>query len=338
MPAKKKKGDFRNLLILILLFVVGVESYLLWQKKGGEFTPGSQPRKQFTAARENPPVRKTPVTTSPVPKTTQPKINPASITPEPETTNAKIDPPVNRPVKPVATVKPAPSTATGSGKGAKIAIVLDDWGYNASHCDKLKEIEGPVTVAVLPHLPHSRDIANCAYQYQKEVMLHFPMEPHWNMDKYPEDYIVKTSMTRTKVEKLLDDAIASVPHLVGINNHMGSKATEDRRLLSIIFERLKTRRLFFVDSYVTNQSIADSVAKDKEVRFARRDVFLDNQNERAYIEKQFAEVARIAKEKGTAIAIGHDRTLTLEIVKEQTKLLRSQGFEIVPVNHLIEAQ
>src|SRR6266850_7596906 len=80
----------------------------------------------------------------------------------------------------------------------RIAVIIDDWGYNAKHCEELSEIKSPVTVAILPNLAHSKDIAVCAHQQKKEVMLHLPLEPHKNLDRYPENYIIKTSMNKTK--------------------------------------------------------------------------------------------------------------------------------------------
>ena len=116
---------------------------------------------------------------------------------------------------------------------------------------------------------------------------------------------------------------------------MGSKATEDRHLMSIIFARLKEKKLFFVDSLVTSHSICRTLAREMHIDFARRDIFLDNKNERWYIENQFAQLSKEAKQKGYAIAIGHDRPLTLEIVKEQMEALQKQGFKIVRITDLL---
>ena len=127
-----------------------------------------------------------------------------------------------------------------------------------------------------------------------------------------------------------------MPLAIGVNNHMGSKATEDGRLMSIILSRLKGKHLFFVDSLVTNHSVCRDLAKKLGVDFAQRDVFLDNKNTREDIERQFAQLARKAQRKGYAIAIGHDRPLTWQILKEQTEALERQGFKIVSIRELLE--
>ena len=293
------KEDPRNLIIFILLLVVSVETYIIYTHL---------PRKAESKA-----VKKKIVFAPAIAK----KESPAQLAPSPLIEPVPIPPPLKKPIV------------------GRIAIIIDDWGYS-KHCSELGEIKDPVTVAVLPELPHSREIAQCAHDQNKEVMLHLPLEPHKNLDRYPEDYIIKTSMNKSRVEALLKSAIDSVPFVDGVNNHMGSKATEDRRLMTIVFTKLKERKLFFVDSYVTSSSICRPLAKQMKILFAQRDVFLDNENKRPYIENQFAQLAREARKKGYAVGIGHDRELTLQIIKEQTALLKDQGFAIVTVRNLIQ--
>lgn len=217
----------------------------------------------------------------------------------------------------------------------KIAIIVDDCGYNLQPCEYSASIKNPVTFSVLPDLKHSTDVAQCVHNNQKGVMLHLPMEPHFNNDHYPDDYIITTVMKKAKIENIIKHDLENIPFVDGVNNHMGSKATETSSLMAIVFDELKKRSLFFIDSLVTDKSVCSALAKTIQLPFTQRDVFLDNTNERSYIEGQFAQLAEIAKKKGHAIAIGHDRKLTLEIIKEQTELLESQGFQFVTARDLI---
>ena len=205
-------------------------------------------------------------------------------------------------------------------------------------CDHLREIPSPVTISILPNLGHSTDIAQCAHAYGKEVMLHFPLEPHphENPDQYPKNYIVTTDMPKGLIIDRLEESLSSVPYVDGINNHMGSKATEDQRLMSIIFAQLQNKDLFFVDSRVTSKTICPQLARQSGLPFAQRDVFLDNVNERTSIEKQFELLARIAHKKGFAIGIGHTRELTWAVIKEKVNQLKQAGFEIVPVRTIVD--
>ncbi len=136
---------------------------------------------------------------------------------------------------------------------------------------------------------------------------------------------------------MLEEAIKDIPFIEGVNNHTGSRATEDPKMMKIIFDRLKEKELFFVDSFVTGKSVCKTVAQKVHLDFAKRDIFLDNENNRAYIEGQFAELAKEAKRKGSAIAIGHDRSLTLTILHEQIKVLEDQGFEIISIKDLLKS-
>lgn len=216
----------------------------------------------------------------------------------------------------------------------RIAIIIDDWGYNVQHCDLLADIKYPVTVSILPDLPHSVDVAKCAHAQGKEVMLHLPLEPHKLAEKYPKDYLIKTSMSNNQIREITNESIDHIPFVAGVNNHMGSKATEDRGVMAIIFGELFKRDLFFVDSLVTSESICRNLAREMHIPFTERNIFLDNENTRAAIEAQFAKLAEEAKRRGYAVAIGHDRTLSLQIIKEQTEELAKQGFQFVEADAL----
>ncbi len=251
--------------------------------------------------------------------------------------------PVAPSVKPLEKQKKGPAAVPvalrvvppGGGAAAKVAIIIDDWGYSTKNCQYLRDIKSHVTVAVLPDLPHSADVIQCAHEAGQEIMLHLPMEPHDNSDKYPEDYVLKTSMSPIKVDSLLTKILDKMPFVDGVNNHMGSKATEDKRLMTTVFKQLKYRGLFFVDSRVTSKSVCAPLARQMDVPFTARDIFLDNVNERKAIENQLAALARIAKKRGKALAIGHDRSLTLQVIADRIPWFTEQGIELVPVREYI---
>ena len=120
---------------------------------------------------------------------------------------------------------------------------------------------------------------------------------------------------------------------------MGSKATEDMPLMKVILRRIKKKGLFFVDSMTApKHSICAAVANELSLPFAQRDVFLDNINTKEEIVKQIVVLAQKARKKGYAIAIGHDRTLTLQVLEEQIPLLKEQGFDIVSIKDLLKNQ
>ena len=242
-------------------------------------------------------------------------------------------------VKQVKQVKPpvakAPPVMVSQGK---IAIVLDDWGFNQSHCKYLKSFDAPVAPAVMPDLQYSKDIIQCAIDAGQEPILHLPLEPHSNKDVYPRGYILTTWMSQKEVQRLLVKILNEYPGVVGVNNHMGSKATENKPMMTTILTELKKRGLFFLDSVTSVHSICTEVAKETGIRFSRRDIFLDNRNERASIEHEFEAGVKIAHDRGFALMIGHDRALTLQIVQEEIIKYKKQGYEFVSLKDYIKAQ
>jgi hypothetical protein len=235
--------------------------------------------------------------------------------------------PVPKPVKPRPPVKP--------GAAPRLTIVIDDWGYNSSHCKNLESINAPLGVAVLPNLPYSKTVIDCAKAAGKDPMLHLPIEPHVYRESYSAGYILKTDMPQPAVKKLLAKIFSEMPGVVGVNNHIGSKGTEDPVLMTTVLTEIKRRGLFFVDSLTSEQSVCSSVAKKLKMRIAVRDVFLDNRNERPSIERQFMIAESLAMKNGYALIIGHDRALTLQIIKEQVDKLTKEGVEFIPVKEYI---
>ncbi|MBI3601549.1 MAG: divergent polysaccharide deacetylase family protein [Candidatus Omnitrophica bacterium] len=248
----------------------------------------------------------------------------------------KTPPTISSAVAPVKVHKKSMVKKIPPGSAGKIAFILDDWGYHMGNCHYLKEIKAPLAVSVLPNLRHSDDIMKCASVNNKDIMLHLPLEPYHNLDSYPDNYVLTTAMPVHKIEKLLEETLTKMPLIVGVNNHMGSKATEDRALMKVIFQKLKNKGLFFVDSMTApHHSICGQLADEMQLPFVKRDVFLDNTNTKEAIEKQIRELAQKARRRGYAIAIGHDRSLTLQVIKEDIPILQTQGFEIVHVKDLL---
>jgi polysaccharide deacetylase 2 family uncharacterized protein YibQ len=156
----------------------------------------------------------------------------------------------------------------------KIAIVIDDWGYNLNNLHTLGQTKYPLTISILPNLNYSHTVADELHKQGFEIILHLPMEPH---EKYRlEQNTIMTSMDESTITKIINRDLASVEHAVGVSNHMGSRATEDPRTMGIIFKELKRRHLYFLDSFVSGESICFDLAHKMHLGFAKRDVFLDN--------------------------------------------------------------
>lgn len=216
----------------------------------------------------------------------------------------------------------------------KIAIVIDDWGYSLNNVQLLEELRYPITCSILPGLNYSESVAREAQTKGYEVILHLPMEPY---EKYRlERRTIMTSLDEKSIKGIIKQDLDSLVYAKGVSNHMGSRATEDSRTMEIIFQELKKRHLYFLDSMSSVKSICFALARKMNLGFAKRDVFLDNEEEPGYIRGQIYKLKTKAKVYGRAIGIGHDRRITLEVLKEMMPELEKEGYKFVFVSELVK--
>lgn len=207
------------------------------------------------------------------------------------------------------------SEKTNASLGEKpiICIVIDDFGYSIEEyvVNSLRDL--PITVSIIPFLEHSKQIYEMAKENGKEVILHIPMEAYDNREN--EKNHIKTSMTRDEIISFLDRAFSEID-AAGINNHMGSKATESEEVMDAVFSFLVERGKFFLDSYTTPNTVGPEKAEEYNTIALKRDIFLDNVSSKYYIQDQLEKMENIAIEKGYCIAIGHARKRTIAMLSE----------------------
>jgi len=236
------------------------------------------------------------------------------------------------------TIKPA-----SVGVRGRIAIVLDDWGYNTNNLSAFSDLKTPITISILPNLPYSKQVAQAAKRQGHQLILHLPLESKGN--EHAEKDTLYCNMNEGEITEKLKQMLNSVPGISGANNHQGSKATEDTRMMSIVLSELKRERLFFLDSFSTNKSVCSKIAKAIGIRYAKRDIFMDipnsklkNEALRAYIRGQLDKLYIIAIKKGYAIGIGHDRKTTLDVLKDAIPQLENRGIKFVFLSELEKYQ
>ncbi|MDO8535874.1 MAG: divergent polysaccharide deacetylase family protein [Candidatus Omnitrophota bacterium] len=217
----------------------------------------------------------------------------------------------------------------------RVAIVIDDFGYNINNLERILAVKRAVTFSVLPNLPYSKRIAQAASSKGYEVILHLPLESK-DAAAPAETGTIRTDMNEKDVLTLLNKDIASVPGLKGVSNHQGSKATEDKRSMSIILSDLKKRSLYFFDSLVTDKSICREVATQARVPYAKRDIFLDNENSPEYIEKQILSLRKAAFKNGSVIAVCHDRKNTITVLNKMMPELAEEGIRFVYLSEMVK--
>jgi uncharacterized protein len=229
-------------------------------------------------------------------------------------------------------VRRAPRTSVS---GPKLAIILDDLGNDREAAEAVFALHYPLTISVLPYHAHSTEIAEEAQRRGLEVMLHLPMRAVAN--ETPEAKQLETGMSGEDVASVLDGMLESVPSASGVNNHEGSLATTDAKLMGELMQLLKQRDLFFVDSRTTAATVAFESAEHAGVRSGFRNVpFLDDAQDVAAIRKQLELAMRGAKEKGAAIAIGHPHAETLRALKEMLPQAEGEGVQLVFVSELVK--
>jgi len=230
-------------------------------------------------------------------------------------------------------VKTAPRRFTSQ---PKVTFVIDDIGYHLRDRDRLTALSDKVTYAILPLLPYSRYFGNLSRTTGAEIILHLPLDTV--QDKVPGRGLIVDTMTNEDILDMLARDLDSVPNHVGVNNHMGSRGTASREMMTIILKDLKRRGLFFLDSYTTRESVVPSVAREIGLPILARGVFLDNEDSKPAILAQLKQLRQVAREKGNAIAIGHYRTKTLEVLATEIPAMEDEGFQVITLEEMLQIQ
>jgi hypothetical protein len=232
---------------------------------------------------------------------------------------------------------PVPLPAKPGEKTAVIAIVIDDLGQDLKTARELLALPDRITFAVMPGLTYSKKIAELAREKKREILLHLPMERKNQNGKPQAAGTLRSDMTPMEFMTTISEDIESVPAAVGVNNHEGSALTENKEAMKFLMTELQTRNVFFLDSLTNPKSVAYATAREFGLKAAKRDVFLDNEENNAeYIHGQLEELARIAKKRGMAIGIGHPHPATISELKKWLIEIKEQGIEIVPVSQLVK--
>jgi polysaccharide deacetylase 2 family uncharacterized protein YibQ len=219
----------------------------------------------------------------------------------------------------------------------KIAILIDDIGYDLASLDAFLTIDAPLSFAVLPHCRYSVAAAKRLHHAGREILLHLPMEPHNYPYVNPGHDALFMDMNEQQIMTQVEKNINAVPYITGVSNHMGSRFMEDEAKLSIVFTQLKQKNLFFVDSKTTGYSRGPELAKKLGLRFLSRKVFLDSDRDSV---KTFYHVTKYLNSESLPatdswLLIGHPYPRTIDALKKALPVLKAEGIEIVPVSDLL---
>jgi len=233
---------------------------------------------------------------------------------------------------PSAVPAASPSTQPGA-TGAKVAIVIDDCGQWPDVERGYLRLPIALTLAVMPHVRYTSQIAQEAVDANKGVMLHLPMEPVSGRAAGPGE--IEVGMTDEQVTEHTEDDLAQVPAAEGFNNHEGSAASADPRIMKDVIAVAKRHGVFFIDSRTSAKTVGAAQAQAAGVPTASRDVFLDNVADEAYTESMLERTLAIAQRKGSAIAIGHPKATTLAALQAMYPKMEAAGVQFVLARDLV---
>jgi len=218
---------------------------------------------------------------------------------------------------------------------SKIAIIIDDIGYQYKRDKAIIDLEGDITYAILPNTPYSITLAEYANKQGKDVILHLPMQG--SRDNIAEPGTLTKSLSKEEFKKQVDSMLNSVPHIIGLNNHMGSVLTKQDKQMGWLMEAITESNLdlFYVDSLTSQASIAKYVALAFNIPTVSRDIFLDSIVDEAHIQRSFDRLIEQAQRWDNAVAIGHPHAETLTVLKRNIKKLHEHNIELVPISSMV---
>jgi uncharacterized protein len=220
----------------------------------------------------------------------------------------------------------------------RIAVVIDDFGltYKANVPDEdWYALDFPATFAVMPESPRTKEAARRTKEAGHELIIHFPFDPFLTLDLDKRD---ATAGDLERVRKLLDKSFKDIPGPVGINNHRSYKATQNRPLMAAFMPLLKDRGVYFLDSVVSNRTVAYDEARSAGLPALKNTIFIDTAevHTKDFCAKMLRRASVLARKNGSAIAIGHHYFHgTYDCLREQVPLLRAEGFEFVKASALV---
>ncbi len=229
----------------------------------------------------------------------------------------------------VYTPTPTPSPLT------YLVIVLDDFGYEDKLIDRLHELSIPVNPSIIPFLSYSKYVLKRAKEYGLDPLLHLPMEP-MNPSLNPGKGAIYTSFSDEEIKKRTENALDAMEGVIGVNNHMGSRATTSERVMKDVISVIKAHNLFFLDSLTISSSVGYKVAKKEGLPELKRDIFLDNYKDEDYIRGQLEKLVKIAEKKGSAIGIGHANAITINTIEDFLPIFKKRHIAIISLKNYVE--
>ena len=222
------------------------------------------------------------------------------------------------------------------GTGRMMAVIIDDMGASMQAARALAAINVPVTFSIIPGLHNCRDVATFAASNGIETMIHIPMQSKGWPQRRLESNGLLISMDDAAIAEHLEGFARDIPNAAGANNHMGSEFTEHEEQMRVVLQALKEKGLFFIDSVTTPKTVGQRLAREIGMKSGSRNVFLDNEQERTYIQGQLGQAVRLARKTGVSIVICHPHPVTIKTLAALLPGLEKQGITLVSASRLVK--
>lgn len=217
----------------------------------------------------------------------------------------------------------------------RVVLVLDDLGYQSEALTAaFLNVDFPLTTTVLPGQIRSKEVAAQAHALGHEVLLHLPMEPVGYPTKDPGEGAILVDMSDSDIQKLVRRHLKDMPEAVGVSNHMGSFATQNRETMEAVLAVVRDENLYFFDSKTSRKSLAAKIAREMSVPCVENDLFLDHDIDPERIRERLDQVVRQAKKHGAAIGIFHPHEACLEAIPPAVAAYEEEGIEFVRLGDL----
>lgn len=224
----------------------------------------------------------------------------------------------------------------GSEATATIVLIMDDMGNNLELGRRAIALPGAINYAFLPHSNYGFKLANEAYRQDKEILLHAPMSNVTAQATGPGT--LTPAMNQQQFLHTLKQDLQSIPHVSGVNNHMGSLLTQLQQPMEWLMASLKQQNLYFIDSRTSPLTVAEKQAHKQQLPVLRRDIFLDNQLQTQALALQFSRLIKRAKRNGNAVAIAHPHPETIEFLEQALPTLEGQGIQMILASERLAAK
>jgi polysaccharide deacetylase 2 family uncharacterized protein YibQ len=219
----------------------------------------------------------------------------------------------------------------------QLFVVIDDAGLALAETQQFLDIPVPITIAVLPHLKQTAEVCKAIRKHKnKEIILHQPMEAY-DAGKKLGPGAIRNTTHPSEIPAILRSNLTSVRGAKGMNNHMGSRVTENPALMNEVLRFCKAHDLFFMDSKTAYNSVVGRMATRQHMHLEERHVFLDIEHDREYIRRMWGKSVARARDHGYAIVIGHIWSKeTAAAIRDSYETLMNQGYTFHLLSELYE--